>query len=254
MKTFLTDLRAKVEELEARDDIVLLNWDVGEPASNDAFASVENHLGAPLPAPIRDIYRQADGLSLRWIHRDNPVFKPETHQRVQGRLVPGFVSKEPIPKGLDVIDNSGADDGCICLLPVREAFIDADWEDMNYFDWMTDEEKEERDHKSYGVLSYRRALRIFDFFSFYEMAAVLTLEKSLPVIVGTDHGADWSGPSLDFQSYWEFVLSYYGSFQARTEAFVYAPSGRPAVRPEARAASLDEALAVCRRGWEDRAR
>ena len=250
MKDFLKQLRSKVKELEARDDIVLLNWDVGEPASSDAIASVEKHLGFPLPASIREIYRQADGLSLRWIHRDNPVFDAKQHRRVQGRLVPGFVSKAPIARGLDVIDNSGADDGCICLLPVREAFVDADWEDMLYFDWMTDAEKQDRDDKSYGLLSFRRSLRIFDFFSYYEMAAVPTLEKSLPVIVGTDHGADWDGRTVDFEAYWEFVLAHYGSVHARSEAFVLPNPEGGAARPGSRPAALDDALVVCRRSWQ----
>ena len=247
MKTFLEQLRTKVRELEARDDIVLLNWDVGEPASSEALASVEKQLGAPLPAPIREIYRQADGLSLRWIYRDSPRFDKKKHRRVKGRLVPGFVRKGRIPDGLDVTDNSGADDGCICLLPVREAFIDARWEGMLYFDWMTDKEKKTHGKKSYGLLSFSRALRIFDFFSYYEMAAFLTLEKSLPVIVGTDHGADWSAPALDFESYWEFVLSHYGSTYARSQAFVLREGE---VLPDARAASLDEVLEICRRGWD----
>jgi hypothetical protein len=249
MKDFLKQLRSKVKDLEARNDIVLLNWDVGEPASNDAIASVEMHLGFPLPASIRELYRQADGLSLRWIHRDNPAFDAKRHHRVQGRLVPGFVSKAPIPQGLDVIDNSGADDGCICLLPVREAFVDAGWENLLYFDWMTDEEKQDRDGKTYGLLSFRRSLRIFDFFSYYEMAAFFTLEQSLPVIVGTDHGADWDGLAVDFEAYWEFVLAHYGSVHARSEAFVVSNSEEGAARRESRPATLDDALVVCRRSW-----
>lgn len=248
LKTFLERLRTKVREIEARDDIVLLNWDVGEPASEEAIASVEKHLGFPLDPAIRDLYRQVDGFSLRWIHRDNPVFEPEKHRRVQGRLVPGFVRKTRVAEGLDVIDNSGADDGCICLLSIREAFVDADWGDMVWFDWMTDEEKSDRDGKSYGLLSFSRSLRIFDFFSYYEMAAVVTLEQSLPVIVGTDHGADWTGPAVDFQSYWEFVLAHYGSVRARSEAFArWPPEG--AVRAGARPSGLDEVLAICRRSW-----
>lgn len=204
----------------------------------------------PCPRPFARFYRQADGLSLRWIHRDNPVFDAKQHRRVQGRLVPGFVSKAPIARGLDVIDNSGADDGCICLLPVREAFVDADWEDMLYFDWMTDAEKQDRDDKSYGLLSFRRSLRIFDFFSYYEMAAVPTLEKSLPVIVGTDHGADWDGRTVDFEAYWEFVLAHYGSVHARSEAFVLPNPEGGAARPGSRPAALDDALVVCRRSWQ----
>jgi len=251
VKTFLKQLREKVAELEARDDIVLLNWDVGEPATKDAIASVEKHLGSPLPASIRDIYLQADGLSLRWIHRDNPVFDAKKHRRGKGRLVPGFVRKAPIPEGLDVTRNSGADDGCICILPVREAFVDADWEGMLYFDDETDDEKMKFGRKSYGHLAFHRALRIFDFFSYYEMAAILMLEKSLPVIVGTDHGADWSAPATDFESYWEFVLSQYGSVHARSEAFIKSRYGQAELRPDARAASLDEALTVCRRGWQE---
>ena len=251
MNTFLKRLRSKVRELEARDDVVLLNWDVGEPASSDALASVERHLAFPLAPTIRDIYRQADGLSLRWIHRDNPVFDPKEHRRVKGRLVPGFVRKAPVPEGLSVIHNSGADDGCICLLPVREAFIDARWRDMIYFDWMTDEEKSDRDEKSYGLLSFRRSLRIFDFFSYYEMAAVITLEESLPVIVGTDHGADWEGPAADFQSYWELVLAHYGSVQARREASALSRVEKGAARASARAPTLAEVFAICRRAWSD---
>jgi len=99
--------------------------------------------------------------------------------------------------------------------------------------------------------AFHRALRIFDFFSYYEMAAILMLEKSLPVIVGTDHGADWSAPATDFESYWEFVLSQYGSVHARSEAFIKSRYGQAELRPDARAASLDEALTVCRRGWQE---
>jgi hypothetical protein len=121
---------------------------------------------------------------------------------------------------------------------------------MIYFDWMTDEKKMERDQKSYGLLSFSRSLRIFDFFSYYEMAAVLSLEESLPVIVGTDHGADWTGPAVDFQSYWEFVLAHYGSVRARSEAFIDRPPEEGAVRADDRAATLDEVFAICRRAWE----
>jgi len=224
---------------------------VGAPVSSEALERVEEHLGFPLDPSIRDVYLEADGLSLRWIHRANPVFDPKKHQRVRGRLVPDFVRKAPVPKGLSVIDNDGADDGCICLLPLREAFIDASWKDMLYFEWMKDDEKIERDGQSYGLLSFSRSLRIFDFFNFYEMAAVVTLEPALPVIVGIDHGADWDGRTVDFGSYWEFVLATYGSVCARSEAFVLPQAEEDEAPADSRDRTLDEILAVCRRAWRN---
>jgi hypothetical protein len=107
---------------------------------------------------------------------------------------------------------------------------------------MNDSDRVERNDKRYGRLSFSKALRIFDFFNHYEMAAVLTLEPTLPVIIGTDHGADWDQPSMDFAAYLELLLAHYAAVRPRSigsldQGFDFAPK------------SLEQVVQSSREGW-----
>jgi hypothetical protein len=74
---FLFDFRAMAGELEARDDIVDVEWAIPDPVPNFTVETMEHGLGTSVPRFIKRFYRMADGLELSW------------NVRVDGEVVPG---------------------------------------------------------------------------------------------------------------------------------------------------------------------
>jgi hypothetical protein len=202
---------AMVERLRAHPDIALLNLSIAAPVSPAKLAAVEKKLSVPLDPAVAAFYRQCDGLSLRWISKRHPDYEPK-RMRFSARRM----------SWKDVVATDGAEDGCICILPLEQALVKESWKGRLFFEHDSDENQEQFGKKSYGVATFNRALRPFDYFSFYNMMGFLLLPgaKDMPVIMGGDHGACWTDSRVtDFASYMETVLAHYGSVWARVRLY-----------------------------------
>jgi hypothetical protein len=238
---------AMVERLRAHPDIVLLNLFIADPVSKTTLASVEKKLSVPLDPAIAAFYQQCDGLSLRWISKRHPDYDPEDMR---------FSSKRMSWE--NVVATDGAEDGCICILPFEQALVKASWKEQLYFEDDSDEEQEEFGQKSYSRATFNRALRPFDYFSFYNMMgfALLPDAKQLPVIMGDDHGACWTDSRItDFASYMETVLATYGSVEARRRIYgeTFGHRKKPLTHSreewEQKPPSLDKLLEEAEENW-----
>jgi len=176
-----------VAELKAHPKVDLLNVDVGKPVKESKVASVEKILGAKLPPALRSFYLQCNGLSLRWIHKNNEEYDrsaPVTSRRLSmGEL------------------EDGADTGCILILPIEEVFF--------------------HDYESLFGFKTRHLLDCFHFFHhaffLFKKDDGTALEEPI-VVMGEDYGVDISQSLvMDIGSYLELLLGTYGCTGARQQ-------------------------------------
>jgi len=186
---WLVRFKAFCDGLMKHKDVRVLNFSIGSPVSDAEIDRVEESIGAPLTPAIKNLYRQANGLSLRWISK--------SHIEAIGREDDDEEFKFQ-PKLREYPSDNGTETGCICLLPLRKVFLqsDQDWFGIFVFD---------KNDKA------GQHIRVFDYYNFFHMAALQTsVNPGNPaVIIGDDHGAcfDEPSPALTFEKYMERVLA-----------------------------------------------
>lgn len=197
---FLPRFRQMVAALEAHPDVRILESHIAPPVSEADVRAVHEHLGAELDPAILNFHRQCDGLSLMWVTTDNP--NADSNNTSFNDYHPG--------------------DGAINIYPLKEVFVDANWSEIHYFEFMKDhEDDQEFAGRSYQLWDFSRSIRVFDDFNIYNMAGFVMIAAegeplSPPVSIGDDHGACWTDARLtDFEGYMETVLATYGSIAAR---------------------------------------
>ncbi len=201
------------EELLAHRNVLVLNYHLNRPATEMDLRLVEKRLGAPLAPAIRNVYLQADGLSMRWIAKTHPAIREHAgDSRLKYRR--GYLTWG------EVTSTGGLESGCISLLPIKDVFLYADWKGHHVFDF----------HKG-AELERQKAIRIFDYFNFYNMTA-FDLDAGSPgdpaVIMGDDHGATFNDSAKTrFEPYMEMVLGTYFSTRARRDAMGFTQKGGP---------------------------
>lgn len=204
LSDWVTRFKQAADQLLAHPDVLVLNYHVNKPATEEDLALVESHLGAKLAPAIRNVYLAADGLSLRWIAKSDARLKEHAGDpRLQFR-------RGLLPWGT-VTDLGGLDSGCITLLPVKDTFVYQSWEGHHVFDFHEGAEREKQ-----------KALKIFDYFNFFNMTAfdLLDGEPGNPaVVMGDDHGATFRDSRITrFEPYLEFALGTWFSTTARRAA------------------------------------
>lgn len=190
-----------VDELMKHPDVIILNRAVAPGVSDDELAKVEKHLGAKLSPAIKNLYRQANGLSLRWVSKAS--------------LAPREISEGSLEfhRGLrEYPSDNGHESGCICLLPLRKVFMPRyqSWHDIFVFDFQKENTSTWRG-KSYNSWDLAMATRVFDYKNFFRMTALVTIESpgDPSLAMGDDHGASWDEMSLTFEQYFEVRLANY---------------------------------------------
>jgi hypothetical protein len=220
LERYVERFRAMVEELRAHPEVVVYRFNVNPAASRADFSAVEKQLGRPLPADIRAFYEQADGLLLQWTHKRHEHFDPKAHQPDDKRK--SFLDYGP---------------GCVRVLPIKEAFVTANWKNQFYDDTMGDKPGPYvlRGRSWPSLLDFSKSLRVFDWYSAFYVAAFVVHPDHEPwVIVGDDHGVCWDGYApTNLESYLEGVLARYGTHSGR-EVF-RDDSSRPALKERPRA-------------------
>ncbi len=219
---------AMVAELAAHPRTRVTHLWVGRPVTDAQVAAVEVRLGRPLEPALLAFFRRANGLQLRWIDTESPEYRPGRDDRTITR-------RQSYIAG----DNDDAN-GVIDIAPLEEIFAGSEatkgqlwWDDSEVYD------EQEFAGRSYPYLAFRKALRPFDRFSFYNSAGFFIAdgEEQLTVIIGDDHDACWTDSRrTDFRSYVEHALSERGTVQARRDWLgTYAGHRQPALRVSATA-------------------
>ena len=205
--------------LRSHPEIALVNFHYNPPVSEDEIEQVVETRGAAISDSILTFYRECNGLWLRWLTLDNNSYDAKLH---------GF--KEGSFRYVEAADCEF--DGGICLFPLAETFVDRDWKDQLWFDWMENSNDtiplEERD---VDLLSFSKSLRPFDYCDYYYLTAFVDIEPKTAepaILLGADQGANWrSSYVVDFHTYMEFVLSCFGAVRPRAEVFCASqPKGR----------------------------
>ncbi|MCB9759836.1 MAG: SMI1/KNR4 family protein [Alphaproteobacteria bacterium] len=208
---YVPRFEAMVRALEADPDVLVLNAFVGPPLSEAALADLEQRWGGPLSPALRDLYRQADGLTLRWIRMDNPRFDPSRHHVRTGRAGYG-----------DPVADDDACDGALLLLPLEEVLF-ADRRDQLIHDFHTDDATVSFAGETWGERAFREALRVVDWFSAPNMAALVMRpgEPEGPVILGDDHGASFTDSRrISFETYMEGQLRSFARVDTRRRTLI----------------------------------
>jgi hypothetical protein len=210
-----------VAALRTHAEIIVLAAHAGLPVSANAERRVAEVLGVALADSVVSLYRQANGLQLRWIRRDNPRFDEARHHFVPGPFDPLLPWNTATPE-----------DGLINLLPLEMCFL-SDWKD---FTWSGQETGREIFlGVEYDRLDLRRSIRPFDVFS-GSCAMVFVSADGDPnpkLVLGDDHIADITSSKItDAASYFEFLIASRGEVAARYRA--YADAFGAAAHPQRR--------------------
>ncbi len=205
LSDYLERFQNMMKVLQDHPEVRIMKSYVAPPVSEADIEAVHAHLGAELDPAILNFYRQCDGLSLMWVTTDNP--NADSSDTAFNNYHPG--------------------DGAINILSLRATFVDADWNDIHYFDFMKEhEDDQEFAGESYQLWTFSKSIRVFDEFNIYNMAGFITIAETgpplnPPISIGDDHGACWTDARLtDFHSYMETVLATYGSIAARRRIFM----------------------------------
>ncbi|MBW2735708.1 MAG: WGR domain-containing protein [Deltaproteobacteria bacterium] len=221
---YVARFRKMVETLERHDDVRVVRFEVGDPATTEQISAVEEHLGAKLSPVLRSLYTQANGLVLAWTHPGDEGYDSDNLES-------------------DDLDNDWV--GIVQLLPLDKVYL-------------TDGEGETWHKDLYGTLKeYRRAghtwpsqeahhkdLRLFDRANEFYPAAITVGGPEVPfVLVGDDHGATFedSDPAT-VETYLEARLATYGAVQYLQELFLGGDVDSNLIQIEGGMRKLDELL------------
>ena len=200
---WLARFKKVTDELMKHPGVRVLNLAVTSGVSDAEIAMVESSIGTKLAPAIVNLYRQANGLSLRWISK----------KQIEAQELGADSATLKYQSGAkEYPSDNGTETGCICLLPLRKVFL--------------------KSHQSWkGIFEFDEesaTIRVFDYYNFFQMAAFQVRESpgNPKVMIGDDHGALFEESSLTFEQYMENALSNY---------FIGSRSKRPHV-------SLDQAI------------
>ena len=73
---FVQRFKTLVDTLTSHPRIRITHLWIGPPATDDALAELSQEWGHPVPAALRTLYRQANGLQLRWVDIGNEYYDP----------------------------------------------------------------------------------------------------------------------------------------------------------------------------------
>jgi hypothetical protein len=221
MDSFKARFTDMVGDLRKSGGITITHFWMGPPVDEQDVQAVETKLGYALDAEIKAFFRQTNGLQLRWL-----------------KAAPGAATVSTENPGLLTDDDPA--EGLVNILPMRRLFIDEDYDDRIYMDWMQGQEQV-FSGVTYDLFEFMRSIRPFDNFNTYgSMALVLgTQAANPPAVLGDSHNASFTNSRItDFASYLEAVLRDRGEVSARRTLFKGSDGHeQPPLRG---AASLDE--------------
>lgn len=218
LQDYLHRFEEMVQALRRSTVAVVLDFHVFPPLSAEEISSHEARLGFTLPDALRVFYQQTNGLQLRWIRKDNPLYDPD---RNQPRMQP-LEWEQP-----DVQGNH--DDGRVMLLPLglllddggrAEAALTQPKDPRYAIRWLD---------QQLGSLDFQRGARILDHFSREQQAIIVLTAQAQPLVYLGRLGQVNPGRShlVDTGTYLEFLLARLGLVAWRSELILPESSKRP---------------------------
>jgi BRCT domain type II-containing protein len=198
------------DELMKHPDVIVLNRHVNKGVSDSIIAMVEKEIGAKLSPAITNLYRQADGLSLRWIAKSS--LGPREIEESRLKFERGH---------REYPSDAGLESGCICLLPLAKVFLPShqNWDGIFVFDFMKGRTGS-WNGKDYDAYELGMKTRVFDYRNFYRMPALVLVENpgDPALAMGDDHGACFDSIGGNFESYMESrIACYFATYGSTTE-------------------------------------
>lgn len=183
---WLSRFKKVTDQLMKHPGVRVLNLAVNPGVTDAEIAMVEKSIGTQLAPAIVNLYKQANGLSLRWISKKQIE---EQGLEADDEALKYQSGAKEYPS------DNGTETGCICLLPLRKVFM--------------------KSHQSWkGIFEFDEesaSIRVFDYYNFFNMAALQVAEEkgNPPVVIGDDHGALFEESGMTFETYMENALSNY---------------------------------------------
>lgn len=83
LATFLQRLLGLVDALMSHPRVRVTHLWIGRPATDAGLAELAEAWGAPLPAALVELYRQADGIQLRWLDIGDEMYDPARDDKLR---------------------------------------------------------------------------------------------------------------------------------------------------------------------------
>ena len=200
---WLTRFKKVTDQLMKHPGVRVLNLSVNPGVTDAEIAMVEAAIGAKIAPAIVNLYRQANGLSLRWISK----------KQIEAQELGADDETLKYQSGAkEYPSDNGTETGCICLLPLRKVFLKShqSWKGIFVHDFQKNH-TEQFDGADYNAYTFAEDTRIFDYYNFFHMAALqLTVNPGNPwVMIGDDHGALFELSGMRFENYMENALNNY---------------------------------------------
>jgi hypothetical protein len=191
MGDYLSRFRRMVAALADHPGVQLLGFSI-RPAFRAAgkLKQAAADFGHALPVDVKNLYKQAEGIGLAWIHRSSPHYSPDVHvydPNLFSSIDFDSSALDKVSLGLDKAD------GVLWLMPLSNALSPS---------WIQ------------AVIPFEAAgIFTFDYYSAFHMAGFQAdADGKLRVLLGSDHGASWDECYYtDFQTYMELVLAHHGA-------------------------------------------
>ncbi|NOU32157.1 MAG: hypothetical protein HOO96_29995 [Polyangiaceae bacterium] len=201
---------AVASRLRAHPRVEVLGYFVFDPVSDEEVDAVHEALGYALAPSLLSLFREANGLQLRWVLRDDPVVLSQ----------PDRFAPMSAPSRSFFEDHQS---GAIYIASLTETFL-TDWEGVLWFeDWMTDDEREPFVGREWGLRSSRQRLRPVDGFAAEaDMAFFLDGSADPPLLLGDEDRRYRRSRITDFASYLAFLVAHHGLTAARQRVYEHA--------------------------------
>jgi hypothetical protein len=211
---FLARFMSMVDELLGHPRVRVTHLWFGAGASGDEIARIESALGQPMGEALRALYRQANGLQLRWLDVANPTYVPARDDRMCLEHTPGLGSCDDLSV-----------DGLLDILPAGPCLVDNDYRGQIY-ELEDDGGTVTLASQEYPRGAFLRQIRPFDEFGEYGEAALFLGDRVAGpwMVLGEDYRATYTDSGkTTVASYLEHVLQTRASVRRRHLPFSRTP-------------------------------
>jgi hypothetical protein len=206
MENYAIKLMEMADLLKNDPTVVVLYYNIFPGAAKWEVDSVSESIGFQIEPCLEKFFFETNGFQLRWIYKSNPKYDPAVHY-----------FHDEIFTDMDIRDWYLPDDGVINILPVRDIFINDNWEDII---WSKEDQQYERvwAGKTFNLFDLMKSIRPFDIFSKERcMAFQVDQEtKKNNVVLLQSHYANVSDSKIiDFNTYMDFLVTKLGIVKER---------------------------------------
>lgn len=192
--SWLERFHQMVAELQEHPRVAITNLWVGEPITEEELESIEQELGFTLDEPLKNFYRQANGVQLLWMDRESEDFDAEDYDGIDNE------------QSSYLCGDWDQATGIINIIPLRDSLLD----EQGMYAYLNESN------------TLDEPLHPFDMFSFFN-TTVLQLNQQTPgtiLRVGDDHDATFDDSNeIELNVYLESILRHRGMVEPRRGEF-----------------------------------